>query len=329
MHTSSPANDNNVARRPLRILYYGAGWSTNIGNAFIDLGALALLRSAAPDSHIAFASEMPRWFALHPAPGRRQLLLSTLGKHLTPDSALDVAAVTECDWLVFAGMAMCKDFIDLNGPTVLEQSRRGVHVLLLGTGAQEYSETERDLYRSFLKLLRPVAFVSRDDRSFDMFADVVHPAYRGIDCAFFLPEAYTPLPVSLPPYVVAACDSGPEPSIPLNGRLLVSAHHKSWGPAPRVFLDAERVLISDIPHDYLTLYANADEVHTDRVHASIATLAYGGRTRLYHATPRRALFDAVGAGRIREELVQLDMLLLSERKNRMLELVKRLLCEPS
>lgn len=306
----------------LQVLYYGGGWPTNIGNAFIDLGAIAILRAACPNAQIAFASEMPRWFFWHGARGPRRFLLWRGAEQSNMDDALDVASVTRCDLIVFAGMAMCEEFVNVNGPSVLALASRGVPVLLLGTGALTYSEGEKRLFGDFLRQVSPVGFVSRDDRSYELFADLVPQAHRGIDCAFFVPEAYAPLPLLLPPYVVATFDSMSEPALDLKGRRLIRAHHDCWGPPRREYTSTGNTLISDIPYDYLTLYANAEEVHSDRVHACVAALAYGRRARLYHPTPRGSLFDAVGAEGIREKLTQLDMQLLAEKKRLQVAFVK-------
>ena len=339
---------------PLRILYYGGAWPTNIGNAFIDYGALGLLRLAAPDAHVAFASEAPRWFFRHlqePTSRLSRLLRWCLtcrvrrirvrrGVRQTQSGvggpghrrrgadgkdmgrALDVAAVSACDVVVFAGMAMCREFVQVNGPPLLALARRGVRVLLLGTGAQAYTEEESDEFGRFLTQLRPVGFVSRDDRSYDQFASFVPNAMRCIDCGFFVPETYKPLAVTIPPFIVATFDSVPEPSLEMRGRRLVRCHHSCWGPVPRAHLKGD-TLISDIPEDYLTLYASAEEVHSDRVHACVAALAYGRAARLYNATPRGSLFEAVGASRIRQQLTVLDMAALAEKKAAQVEFTRR------
>jgi len=177
----------------IRILYYGAGWPTNIGNAFIDLGAMAILHAAVPNAHVTFASEMPRWF-FGPGAKRSQIQKSRRFhfwrgdqpvEEPIMDNALDIASVTQCDLVVFSGMAMCEVFVRVNGPTILSLSGRGVPVLLLGTGAQQYSQQEKDFYGDFLRRVRPIGFVSRDDRAYDMFADYVHQAQKEIDCGFF------------------------------------------------------------------------------------------------------------------------------------------------
>ena len=320
----------------IRILYYGAGWPTNIGNAFIDLGAMALLRAAAPNAQIAFASEMPRWFFRR---GNRTSLQKRFGRFLKPkplketskpsvmDKALDMAAVTQCDLVVFAGMAMCEEFVKVNGPSVLELARLGVAVLLLGTGALTYSSDERRLFGDFLRELYPIGFISRDDKSHDIFADFVTEAHKGIDCAFFVPEAYSPFPLLLPSYIVSAFDSMSEPDLLLNGRRLIRAHHDCWGPSFKDYIQTDSTLISYIPYDYLTLYANAEEVHSDRVHACIAALAYGRKARLYHPTPRGSLFHAVDATGIRDELIQLEMQSLEKKKERQVQFAKQVIAK--
>jgi hypothetical protein len=258
----------------MKILYYGAGWPTNIGNAFIDLGAMALLKEADPNATVGFASEMPRWF---------------FNQKGTMSYGLDVAAYTECDVVAFSGMAMCPEFVEVNGPTIKELDRKGTKILLMGTGAQSYSESDQNVFGDFLEGIRTLAFISRDDNSFDMFADRVTRPYRGIDCAFFLPEAFTPFKMGERPYIVYAFDSRPTPWCHREGYSTVFAHHNCWS-GPRSDYDKSFTLISDIPYDYLTLYANAAEVHSDRVHACVAGLSYGVKTRFYNPTPRGSLF---------------------------------------
>ncbi len=303
-----------------------------MGNAFIDLGAMAIIRAAVPDGQIAFASEMPRWFFEHSAKpparwleafSRRRGTQEATARSLA-DNALDIGSVTQCDLAVIAGMMMCEEFIQINGPSVLALSSRGVPVLLMGTGALMYSDQERRLFGDFLRRLKPMGFISRDDQSYELFGGFVSRTHKGIDCAFFVPDAYTPFPLHLSPYIVATFDSLPEPVLNLNGRQLIRAHHECWGAPRRGYVIAEKTLISDIPYDYLALYANADEVHSDRVHACVAALAYGRLARFYHRTGRAQLFDAVGAGHVKEAVIQLDQQRLAERKTEQIEVVRQL-----
>lgn len=308
--------------KTIRVLYYGAGWPTNIGNAFIDLGAIAILRTAIPNAQIAFASEMPRWFFGMSAKLARNSWPTDFYPKI--DKAIDIASFTQCDLVVFAGMAMCEEFILVNGAPIRALAERGVPVLLLATGGAEYTEKEKALYKNFLRQIKPIGFISRDDRSYEAYSDCVEESYKGIDCGFFLMDAYKPFHLSLPPYIVLAFDSMPEPYIDPENRQIIRAHHDCWNPLPH-HLISDKTLISDIPYDYLALYANAEEVHSDRVHACVAALAYGRKAKFYHPTPRGSLFHAVGAERIKDQLVQLDFQLLTEKKRALISFVRYLI----
>jgi hypothetical protein len=83
-------------------------------------------------------------------------------------------------------------------------------------------------------------------------------------------------------------------------------------------------MISDLPSDYLMLYSQAREVHSDRVHACIATLAYGGKARYYHrGEPRMRMFERLGAGTVGTELTQLDPELFAREKQAQIAFLRR------
>jgi len=323
-------NMNSAASPTLTILYYCSGWPINIGNAFLDLGALAILRAALPDANIVLASEMPRWIFFNSLKEQKRSKgffksksNDLASKHDVMERALDIGAVMKCDLAVFSGMAMCEEFLTINGPPVLALAERGIPSLLLGTGADHYNKKEEELFGKFLAQLKPMAFISRDEPSFEMFARFVPNSVRGIDCGWFLSSAYTPPPLTLSPYVVSTFDSKPEPDLDAKGRLIVRSHHECWGPSPTHYLRDKNTLISDVPYDYLNLYAFAEEVHSDRVHACVAGLSYGRPVRLYSNSPRSALFDVLGVGSVRDKLTHIDGEMLEEKKRAHVELVRQ------
>jgi hypothetical protein len=314
------------------ILYYCSGWPINIGNAFLDLGALAILRAALPDANIVLASEMPRWIFFNSWRDEkpRKGFFKSMGKGPKSkaeamENALDIGAVMKCDLAVFSGMAMCDEFMTINGPPVLALAERGIPSLLLGAGADHYNKKEEELFGKFLTQLKPMAFISRDEPSFEMFARFVPNSVRGIDCGWFLSNAYTPPPLTLPPYIVSTFDAKPEPDIDAKGRLVVRSHHECWGPSPSRYLQDKNTLISDVPYDYLNLYAFAEEVHSDRVHACVAGLSYGRPVRLYSDSPRSALFDVLNVGSVRDKVTRIDAEMLAARKRAHIELVRQVI----
>lgn len=53
------------------------------------------------------------------------------------------------------------------------------------------------------------------------------------------------------------------------------------------------MFVSDSPFEYLTLYANADKVYTDMVHATIPSLVYETPVKYYQIDDRRNAFESL------------------------------------
>ena len=64
------------------------------------------------------------------------------------------------------------------------------------------------------------------------------------------------------------------------------------------------------------LYSNAKEVHSDRVHACVAALAYGIPARFYYDTPRAGLFDKVLKEDISKKVTTIDQDKIRREKER-------------
>lgn len=79
---------------------------------------------------------------------------------------------------------------------------------------------------------------------------------------------------------------------------------------------------SDEPWTYFTVYANAQMTISDRVHACIATLAYGKPAILYRHTKRAYVFDRVGAGSIGSEAVTVDPHYLRREKDALISFLR-------
>jgi len=79
---------------------------------------------------------------------------------------------------------------------------------------------------------------------------------------------------------------------------------------------------SDEPYTYFTVYANTRLTLADRVHACVATLAYGNPAMLFTPSPRSQLFDRLGLSEIRNRPVELPSDQLLEEKTRLLDFMK-------
>lgn len=88
---------------------------------------------------------------------------------------------------------------------------------------------------------------------------------------------------------------------------IVRPEHRTNPHLPAKIYRRPNAIASDEPWTYLAAYANTSATVSDRVHACVATLAYGGQATLHNPTTKRsALFDAVGAGHISKRFVRLS-----------------------
>jgi hypothetical protein len=253
-----------------KILYRGGFWATNIGNAFIDYGSIYTIREAVPDAVIYFNS----------------------GFHGDLRNPIDLAEFMEVDAIVTSGMVFCDAYIQDKDPIVKKLSNRGVKIIFNGCGCETYDEVEKKHFRKFLRSIESDYFISRDETTFENFKDCFSKSYNGIDCAFFLSNSFKNVPLTIKDYVVYSFDSMKEPIIENTHKIIRTRHTirdfssvqptnflafgtrkpfvsigKRASILKRANFESKEVLISDIPDDYLNLYANAYAVYSDRVHA--------------------------------------------------------------
>ena len=105
----------------------------------------------------------------------------------------------------------------------------------------------------------------------------------------------------------------------LNGRMIVRPEHRSNPHMTYKIYQHPNAVCSDEPWTYFTVYANSALTLADRVHACVATLAYGNPAMLFTPSPRAALFERVGAGDIKKHPVRLDMDHLEQERSGQVE----------
>mgnify|MGYP001484216839 CR=1 FL=1 len=82
-------------------------------------------------------------------------------------------------------------------------------------------------------------------------------------------------------------------------------------------------IASDEPFTYFTIYANTKLTLSDRVHACVATLAYGNPAMLFTPSPRAKLFERLNLTKIKEMPMTLDMDYLERERRLELEFLKK------
>jgi hypothetical protein len=234
--------------------------------------------------------------------------------HTENGNSLEIASLGRFDLLIFAGMSMTTEFVRNNGRTILDANRNGASILGLGTGAASYSEKETLTFSKFFNSLENSAIITRDSDTYKNFSSFIPNIYPGIDSAFFLPDYFTPAELSIKNFDVFVFDNMKKPKELVDTETTIYTHHNMWGPLPRKYTRTPNTLVSDVPEDYLNIYANCNSVYSDRVHACVASLAYGNAAKLFTKSPRKALFREVGAEEIGEKLITLDQRKLQQIK---------------
>jgi hypothetical protein len=131
--------------------------------------------------------------------------------------------------------------------------------------------------------------------------------------------------------IIQGSHANPEPPkvrpLDIQGRLVLRAHHSPWpGLCKNTYFEMPNTLISDLPSDYLSLYARAHTVYSDRVHACIAALSYGSRAMLFaNNEPRLRMFERLHLREIADRPVRIDPERLLADKRRETEFLARVM----
>ena len=311
-----------------KILYCGYGFVTNIGNSFIDYGVEYSIKKVAPDMDFISVSNLS-WFLKNVYRQKYHILSSNSA------TDFDLREEIDADIYVFAGSLFNSKWVKTNGKFLAYLSKNSKKVLIFGgSGGDIYSKHETDIVKQYFNDLDIIGFISRDTLSYESYCDISEKSYNGIDCGFFVNDAFKVPNLKLDAFCISNFDHIMEPCIDY-GKNVIRLDHNLWAvgrinnlikhPKKSLNVIFNKDLYSDYPGDYLALYANCDEVYSDRVHACVATLAYGNEAKHFGKSPRSNLFDRVGLKKIKKQLVRLDANYLNDEKDKQLEVLKDIL----
>lgn len=281
-----------------RILYLNNCWFTNVGEAFIDIGAMKLLKLLFPEAIIANFSNMTEYYTNRVIKSKAPFLIKTLLPYWIKKGNIefyDMWETLSADYVVMAGMFATKEFCHSRERRAIENLiEKGAKLILLGIGGIEYTESEKIEFEEFLKLTKPLILTTRDMNTYELYKDSSGLVYPAIDCALWVNDVYDPRNFKTDKYNIAAFNRIDEPkSLPgldINTKIVRPYHFQVDYNKKNL---KTHTFISDTPYDYLTLYANADKVYTDLVHATLISLLYGTPVKYYFFDNRCKAFEAI------------------------------------
>ena len=317
--------------KEVRINYIRGTHITNIGNAFLDIGSEMSLRLSVANAGVYTSSSFPSWFADQTA--NNSFLSRGIGtrQHLQ-SSMFFLADKILSDFAVFSGMVVTARFVRRYGPLIRHMRERGVRIVLNGVGPSSYDDEEVVSVSRFWRECGLYGLVSRDHYTYEKYARIAENAYNGIDGGFFLDDAVTLPSLDWGEYRVLTFDSVQEPSeLAMDGNVVRACHKLYPTPKGRRLneLRKSNSFISEQAMDYLTIYGNATEVHSDRIHACVAAAAFGRPFRLYSDSKRSLLFERIGLSLtdLRGKLTTIDGDMLREEKDAQIEFLRKILSE--
>ena len=298
----------------MRILILNGCWSPNIGNAFVNYGTEQIVKKAFGDCEIVYSANVAnKWFFEQAINGSRYSL-----------NSFNITKYMNVDLVVWGGMVLTKYNFQLAQNIFLDFNKRKIPLLLLGGGADEYTWDEAEYVANCLKQLKYVAIITRDDATYEMFSKYEFLKWRivqEIDAAFFVSACSIPK-LDIKKYDVECFDRILAPYISHGDKEVIYTHHDCFGTLPIRYMNQVNTVISELPNDYLTIYKNVDVTYAERVHACIATLAFGNRAMLFSDTKRARLFDRIldrGTDEIKKEPIKADKVMLNTEKKKMVE----------
>lgn len=300
----------------LNILYYNNCWFTNVGEAFIDIGSMELIQNIFEKSKLINLSNMSKWY-IHQKCIEEKV-------QFEENSCFSMCDYYLGDYAVFSGMFASEEFLDSTTCIMIKElSRKGVKIIFLGLGQCTYSEVETKRFREFISQINIKLIVSRDEVVYQNFKDVV-PCINGIDCAFWVRNVYDPRCEVTKKYDVVTYNRSTEPQNLKTENEVIRAYHLQYFFKINKFVP--NMLISDTPYDYLTLYANAENVYTDLVHATIISLQYGKHVKFDRVDKRAYAIDAlnrIGLNVDEKGRYYIDEKVLELEKKRIIEKIKK------
>lgn len=319
---------------------------SNVGNGFFYLGLEHSLLRAIPDANIIYApfpAQNP--FGLSDAQFRQSFQLQD---HLD-----------DYDVLVIAGPVLDQDFPYHFGHIMRAAKRAGKQIWLLSCGARKYDTAEFDACSELLADVQPDLFQSRDGDTFSAYARFAARAYDGVCFAFYVSEFLENKVLAVDRQYCTVClDFTHEPNLEKSvqyrgGRapklqrqfapprttsayskfrmlaqrnlpstfsnlLVVRPSHRPIRHSRHIFHKCNSFADYE-PQSYLHLYANTEFTLTDRLHAAVATLAFGRPAHLALRSNRVRLLDSAGCGDALSGFVCANLDQLGEMKERQLD----------
>ena len=195
----------------IKILLLGGYSSTNIGNAFYEMGARYMLSQVSDDICVYRTSDLSLYW---------------WNSYRKNDAGFEPCEhFSEMDYIMWLGPIFDPDSMR-KWKNVLNRARdTGTKIICLSVGGNAYTEEEATECKKLMKGYPFHIMTSRDSYTYETYKDCFDYAYDGICTAFFSPYCFKKWEIDTEPYVVYNFETLKEPvfnedesGFELNGR---------------------------------------------------------------------------------------------------------------
>lgn len=196
-----------------KVAFIGGYWSSNIGNAFFNLGAEYVLGQVFGEENVTMVMDQSAY------------MLQWKTRRGNIPWALDYWAHLCVDFVVLLGPCLSRNFLPIWRDTLNLLRDRGVGYMILSAGMMKCGQDDLRQIKEFFADNPPYVMTTRDSDTYAAFRDAVPRIYDGICFAFFMPDCYHPIPTDIGPSIVLNFDKIAEPHLSLDAPMKHPDHH--------------------------------------------------------------------------------------------------------
>ena len=314
----------------MKVLYFNNWLFTNVGEAFIDIGGMELTKRMFPNAQIACISGMSNYYIRMVKETFHERIRDIKKdfrniKRKQEKAELPVGQMDDyldADYVILPGMMATCGFLDAKERQMVDNLRaRGCKLIFLGLGGFDYEGEEVYRFSNYLEETKPEFVVTRDIATYDNYKNVAN-CINGIDCAFWTKDVFNPAGFQNSIYDVVTFNRTEEPEIFSTWtNPVIRPYHMQFSYTKDEY--RKDIMLSDTPYDYLTVYANANRVYTDLVHATIVSLMYGTPVKFWYVDKRsQAIYSLENLRTDSEKFMTINEADLEEQKEKVINAVK-------
>lgn len=182
----------------INVLHVGGYTSTNIGNAFYNLGIRHVLKSLGKEINLFTTSDLQSY--------------AWSRFNTKKASSFDPCKYfTNMDYIIWSGPMLGTMYVKKWINILRKANAVGTKIICMSAGGNRYTREEIEEVRSILKEFRLYALFSRDFETYENYKDLFEHSYSGICCAFYIPEYFKSWKLDVEPYVVFNFEQHTEP----------------------------------------------------------------------------------------------------------------------